>query len=85
MNTWPIQRLSRVLVVAGLCLLCLSATARQNTTVLGPSNPDLHAGAQALLMGDADEGVRLTLLGLKYEGNTRDRITGLSNLCAGYI
>jgi tetratricopeptide (TPR) repeat protein len=85
MNKWPIQRMSRVLVVAGLCLLCLSATARQSTTVLGPRNPDLHAGAQALLAGDADEGVRLTLLGLKHEGNTRDRITGLSNLCAGYI
>jgi len=65
--------------------MCLSATARQNTTVLGPNNPDLHAGANALLAGDAEEGVRLTLLGLKYEGGGRDRITGLSNLCAGYI
>ena len=65
--------------------MCLSATARQNTTVLGPNNPDLHAGANALLAGDAEEGVRLTLLGLKYEGGGHDRITGLSNLCAGYI
>ncbi len=65
--------------------MCLSATARQNTTILGPNNPDLYNGAQALLKGDASEGVRLTLLGLKYESAGRDRITGLSNLCAGYI
>ena len=85
MKTSPIRRFSRVLVVAGLCLICLSATARQNTTVLGPRNLDLHAGANALLAGDAEEGVRLTLLGLKREGSGRDRTTGLSNLCAGYI
>lgn len=85
MSTLPNQRLFRVFAVAGLCLMCLSATARQNTTVLGPNNPELHAGANALLAGDAEEGVRLTLRGLRYEGNSRDRITGLSNLCAGYI
>jgi len=65
--------------------MCLSATARQNTTILGPTNPNLYNGAQALLQGDASEGVRLTLLGLKFETSGRDRITGLSNLCAGYI
>ena len=65
--------------------MCLSAIAQQNMTVLGPSNPDLYAGANALLAGDAEEGVRLTLLGLKREGNSRNRTTGLSNLCAGYI
>lgn len=85
MNTLPIKRFSRTVVVAGLCLTCLSATAQQNMTVLGPRNPDLHAGANALLAGDAEEGVRLTLRGLKHEGDSRDRITGLSNLCAGYI
>jgi tetratricopeptide (TPR) repeat protein len=85
MSTLWIQRFSRALAVAGLCLICLNAIARQNTTVLGPSNADLHAGANALLAGDAEEGVRLTLLGLRYEGNSRNRVTGLSNLCAGYI
>jgi len=85
MSTLLIQRLSRAFAVAGLCLVCLSATARQHTTILGPNNPDLYHGANALLAGDAEEGVRLTLLGLKYEGRGRDRITGLSNLCAGYI
>ena len=72
-------------MVAGLCLICLSAVAQQNTTILGPRNPDLSAGANALLAGDAEEGVRLTLIGLKYETSSRDRTTGLSNLCAGYI
>ncbi len=85
MNTLPIQRLSRAFAVAGLCLASLSAIAQQNTTVLGPSNPDLYNGANALLAGDAEEGVRLTLLGLKFERSGRDRLTGLANLCAGYI
>ena len=85
MNTLPIQRLSRAFAVAGLCLVCLCATAQQNTTVLGPSNLDLYHGANALLAGDAEEGVRLTLIGLRYEHGGRDRLTGLSNLCAGYI
>ncbi len=85
MNTLPIQRLSRAFAVAGLCLASLIALAQQSTTVLGPSNLDLYNGANALLAGDAEEGVRLTLLGLKFERSGRDRLTGLSNLCAGYI
>ena len=59
MGTLPIQQLSRAFAVAGLCLACMSATAQQNTTVLGPSNTDLYYGANALLAGDAEEGVRL--------------------------
>lgn len=85
MSTLPIQRLARVFVVAGICLACPNTIAQQNTTVLGPNNQDLYAGANALLAGDAKEGVRLTLIGLKFERSGRDRLTGLSNLCAGYI
>jgi len=72
-------------VVACLCLLAAISEGQENKTVLGPSNPDLYYGAQALLAGDGEEGVRLTLLGVKRAANSRDRITGKSNLCAGYI
>ena len=72
-------------VVACLCLLAAIAEGQENKTVLGPSNPDLYYGAQALLAGDGEEGVRLTLLGVKRAASSRDRITGMSNLCAGYI
>ena len=53
--------------------------------MLGPENPDLYHGANALLAGDAEEGVRLTLRGLQSASNYRQRITGLANLCAGFI
>ncbi len=65
--------------------MSLCAIAQQSKTVLGPSNPDLYNGANALLAGDAEEGVRLTLIGLKYEASGRDRLIAMSNLCAGYI
>ena len=83
MNKLLTRWLTRFLIVA---LLTVSNTiAQESKTVIGPSNPDLHAGANALLAGDAEEGVRLTLLGLKYESSSRDRLTAMSNLCAGYI
>ncbi len=54
-------------------------------TVLGPRNPPLHDGAQELLDGNAEEGVRLTLLGLEQALGRRERQAALSNLCAGYL
>ena len=55
------------------------------TTVIGPANPDLHEGAQELLAGQAEEGVRLTLSGLKTAAGAREQEAALSNLCAGYL
>ena len=71
-------------VVACFCLAPATGLAQENKTVLGPKNEDLHAGAEALLAGDAEEGVRRTLKGLQYSSSQRNRIAGLSNLCAGY-
>jgi tetratricopeptide (TPR) repeat protein len=84
MNKVTAQWLTRPVVVC-LCLAAAIAQGQESKTVLGPTNPDLYYGAQALLAGDADEGVRLTLLGVQRATNSRDRITGISNLCAGYI
>ena len=75
----------RVYIVGCLCFFAAGVLAQSNTTVIGPSNPDLKYGADALLAGDADEGVRLTLIGLKFAGGKRDRQTAKSNLCAGYL
>jgi tetratricopeptide (TPR) repeat protein len=84
-----INRQSRLpIILIGAVCLCLSTpqvAAQQNKTVIGPSNPQLSEGADALLAGDGEEGVRLTLLGLAVESRRRDRIIGMSNLCAGYI
>lgn len=54
-------------------------------TVIGPRNPALAAGAEALLAGDAETGVRHTLQGLEAAVGEREHEAALSNLCAGYI
>lgn len=72
-------------VVACLCLAAVCAQGQESKTTLGPTNPDLYYGAEALLAGDGEKGVRLTLLGLQRAANARERTNGLSNLCAGYI
>jgi tetratricopeptide (TPR) repeat protein len=45
----------------------------------------LQDGANALGVGDAEEGIELTLKGLKNARGTMERRTALSNLCAGYL
>ncbi len=69
-----------------VCLLHLMnhAAAQESKTVIGPSNLPLHEGAQALLAGDAKDGVRLTLIGLRQARDARERETAKANLCAGY-
>ena len=75
----------RACIVGCLCFFAAGVLAQSNTTVIGPSNPNLQYGADALLAGDADEGVRLTLMGLKFAAGARERQTAKSNLCAGYL
>jgi tetratricopeptide (TPR) repeat protein len=85
MNIRTTRRLFRFVVAVCLCLTPIMTTAQESKTTLGPSNLELADGANALLAGNAEEGVRLTLLGLRHETGLRDRLTGMSNLCAGYI
>lgn len=59
--------------------------ATASKTVIGPRNPDLTNGAQALLAGDIERGIRLTEAGLKLAHGRRERQAGLENLCAGYV
>lgn len=54
-------------------------------TVLGPRNVYLYDGANALTAGDAEEGVRLTLMGLNTAQGQREEKVGHSNLCAGFL
>lgn len=73
------------LAAALLCLTTPDAEAQESRTVIGPTNPPLQDGAEALLAGDAAEGVRLTLQGLAQAGSMKERHTAWSNLCAGYV
>ncbi len=72
-------------IVGYLCLLAASGLAQSNKTVIGPSNLNLHDGANALKAGDVEEGIRLTIVGLQQARNARERQAAKSNLCAGYV
>ena len=76
-----------VLFLVGVATLnpVFAQDSAQAKTVIGPTNPDLAAGAQALRLGKAEEGIRLTRLGLAVAHGQRERQAALANLCAGYV
>ena len=53
-------------------------------TVLGQGNEYLSAGANAILAGQYDDGIRLTNLGLKRSPTATEKAAALSNLCAAH-
>ena len=57
----------------------------ESNTVIGPRNIYLYDGANALLAGNPDEGVPLTLRGLEFAHGQRERKIAHSNLCAGFL
>jgi tetratricopeptide (TPR) repeat protein len=72
-----------------LLLLSLPASADElgiggSRSVYG-TNPYLSDGATALMLGNYARGVELTREGLKEILTTEERVTMLSNLCAGYV
>jgi len=75
----------KLAVVAGVSLCASLALAQERKIVVGPRNAELAEGAHALLDGEGEEGVRLTLAGLRHAVGRQERLTGTSNLCAGYI
>ena len=85
----------RICLLLLVCIASAQATWAQHAdrmdnratskTVLGQRNPALFDGAQALLAGDHEEGVRLTHQGLKFALGRREEEAALSNLCAGYV
>jgi tetratricopeptide (TPR) repeat protein len=84
-------RLGLFLFALSAAQLCWAQDSREfdprnePTTVIGPRNPPLHEGTQALLAGDSERGVELTLRGLELAMGNREEEAALSNLCAGYI
>lgn len=80
-------------VLAALLLLAWSSAGAQRAgstlesqkTVIGPRNPFLADGADALVNGDAERGVELTEKGLAFARGSFEHKAALSNLCAGYL
>jgi tetratricopeptide (TPR) repeat protein len=89
------MRRQRVLVVA-MCSWLGTATAQRgdipeltqqqadSRTVLGVENEYLANGAEAIRIGQYDEGIRLTILGLERPTSPQDRSAALSNVCAAH-
>jgi tetratricopeptide (TPR) repeat protein len=75
-----------IALVVALLLLSWSQLAAQNEakTVIGPRNPYLAEGADALLAGNGEDGVRLTLQGLGFAQGDYEHKIAHANLCAAY-
>lgn len=73
-------------LAAALLLLSWSQLAAQGEakTIIGPRNAYLAEGADALLAGNGEDGVRLTLQGLGFAQGDHERKIAHANLCAGY-
>ena len=73
------------LLLALLLAASPAAISDEGKSVIGPSNIDLYDGANALMAGDGEEGVRRTLRGLELANGARELFIGHSNLCAGFL
>ena len=63
----------------------VAAQAADNRTIIGSGNEFLSAGSFAIRVGQYDEGIRLTELGLtRYHPSMQDRASAFSNLCAAW-
>ena len=81
----PWQLLLAVLALAAMQVCVAQDLEPGSKTVLGPRNIYLYDGANTLMSGDGEEGVRLTLLGLKSAHGQRERTAAHANLCAGFL
>ena len=73
-----------LIVIAGMWFMPESIAGEPpSKTTLG-GNEALVAGSRALMVGNYEAGIRLTLRGLKSENSRLRRARALSNLCAGY-
>ena len=73
----------RLVIIAAVALASTGLADEPNWTI-GSANSDLAAGARALLGDRNEEGIRLTLKGLKAASGKKEEEIALSNLCAGY-
>jgi tetratricopeptide (TPR) repeat protein len=78
------------IAAAALALLLLATPSAKShesassTTIIGTTNVLLSQGAEELQNGHVDEGLRLTLEGLKEPGDVHDIAAGHANACAAY-
>ena len=76
---------SKLLTVFCALLVPTVALCQGSRAVFGPSNIDLYEGAQLLEDGEAEQGLQRTLKGLEYAETSKEKASGMSNACAGYL
>jgi tetratricopeptide (TPR) repeat protein len=74
-----------MLAANGIPTPALSADHAGSKTVVKSVNPLLAQGADALASGRTEQGIQLTLEGLKLAATTQEVAAGHSNACAGYV
>lgn len=79
------SKFCHILLVTFLLASAPATSNEEAKTVIGPDNIYLADGADALVAGNGEDGVRLTLIGLQRAQGTRQEKIGHSNLCAGYL
>jgi tetratricopeptide (TPR) repeat protein len=81
----------RVALSLAVLFLCTNTSiaggqGSEGNVAVGPTkNAKLQDGASALRASNIEDGIELTLAGLREARTPRERRTGLSNLCAGYL
>jgi tetratricopeptide (TPR) repeat protein len=80
-----VQRLTLLAMTMLAAVQVYADRAADSKTVIGPRNLYLYDGANALMAGDAEEGVTLTLRGLEVAHGLREKKIAHSNLCAGFL
>ncbi len=73
------------LILLAMTMLAAVQVYADSKTVIGPRNLYLHDGAKALMAGDPDEGVPLTLRGLEVAHGLHEKKIAHANLCAGFL
>lgn len=74
----------RLLTISVLFAMGPFAWSGETVHAVGTSNVNISRGADALMAGRNEEGIRLTLRGLDEAISTKEKEVALSNLCAGY-
>ncbi len=80
-----VQRLTLLAMTMLAAVQVYADRDADSKTVIGPRNLYLYDGANALMAGDAEEGVTLTLRGLEVAHGLREKKIAHSNLCAGFL
>jgi len=80
-----VQRLTLLAMTMLAAVQVYADVEADSKTVIGPRNLYLYDGANALMAGDVEEGVQLTMRGLEVAHGLHEKKIAHANLCAGFL